>query len=132
LHQAARSGQETACRELIRLGANIGALTYENESSESIAKKHGHVRLEYALQRASMDREQLWFPARDPKLLPSSCLWAEAEERKATKAMRVAYGAAIIKIPAGSRYFVDSFERTLIGWHGTYDPPSDMGCGSMV
>ncbi len=41
--------------------------------------------------------------------------------------MRLVYGGVVITIPAGSRYHVDSFERVLIGFHGTYDPPSDMG-----
>ncbi|MCP9921348.1 hypothetical protein KBZ12_18090 [Cyanobium sp. Cruz CV13-4-11] len=132
LHQAARFGHEPACRELIRLGTATGTLTYENESAADIARRHQHHELASVLQRSCLDQDACWCPPRDPKQLPSSNFWDEAQERKASKVMLVAYGGGVVKIPAGSRYFVDSFERTLIGWHGTYDPPGDMGCGSMV
>jgi len=46
--------------------------------------------------------------------------------------MCVGYGGGVVKIPKGSRYFVDSFGRTLVGWHGSYDPPSGMGGEPMV
>jgi uncharacterized protein len=40
--------------------------------------------------------------------------------------MKVAYGGGVVVIPLGAKYFVDSFERTVVGWHGTYDPPGGM------
>lgn len=38
----------------------------------------------------------------------------------------------VLYSPAGSRYFADEFERTLVGWHGTYDPPRGMDGESMM
>jgi hypothetical protein len=46
--------------------------------------------------------------------------------------MQVAYAGGVAAIPEGSRYFVDSFERTLVGWHDTYDPPCGMDGESMI
>ena len=129
LHQAARCGQEAACRQLIRLGASLGTRTYADETAADIATKQHHHHLVRLLKHADLgeELESLWCPPRDPALLPSSNLWDESQERRATQAMRVVYGSVVITIPAGSRYHVDSFERVLIGFHGTYDPPSDMG-----
>lgn len=134
LHQAARAGHESACRQLIRLGAAVHALTYADESAPDIATRQHHHHLARLLSQADLhdERDSSWGPPRDAALLPSSNRWEEAQERRASQPMRVAYGGAVIAIPAGSRYFVDAFERTLVGFHGTYDPPSDMGCGSLV
>lgn len=32
----------------------------------------------------------------------------------------------LVQILKGQRYFVDSMNRVLVGWHGTYDSPSGM------
>jgi hypothetical protein len=126
LHLAARDGHEAASRELIRLGANGMLRTREMQSAADIAQQHQHHDLSNFLYRAAGSLGSLWHPSHDPGLLPSSNLWEEAQERRATESMRVAYGGGIVSIPAGSRYYVDSFERTLIGWHGSYDPPCGM------
>ncbi len=126
LHLAACHGHESASRELIRLGANGILETREMHSAADIAQQHQHPDLVNLLQRVAESSESLWNPSHDPDLLPSSNLWGEAVERRATETMRVAYGGSVVSIPAGSRYYVDSFERTLIGWHGSYDPPSGM------
>ncbi len=52
--------------------------------------------------------------------------------RRASAAIRVAHGGGVVKIATGSRHFVDSFEGTLVGWHGTYDPPCGMGAEPMA
>jgi uncharacterized protein len=126
LHLAARHGHQAASRELIRLGANGMLATREMHSAADIAQQHQHPDLMNLLQRVAESLGSLWKPSQDPDLLPSSNLWEEAQERRATESMRVAYGGGVVSIPAGSRYYVDSFERTLIGWHGRYDPPSGM------
>ena len=46
--------------------------------------------------------------------------------------MVVAYGGGRTVIRVGRRYYADSFDRALIGWHGTYDPPLDMGGSTLV
>jgi hypothetical protein len=46
--------------------------------------------------------------------------------------MTVVYGGGIVRIPAGSRYFVDSFEPTLVGWYGIFDPPHGMDGESIL
>lgn len=76
--------------------------------------------------------KSLWAPPTDPALLPSSCLWTEASERRAQAPMRVAYAGGVVKIAEGARYFVDRSERVLVGWHGTFDPPCGMDGESML
>ena len=132
LHQAAYFGHEAACRELIRLGAAVGTLSREQQSAADVAEERKYPALAALLRRASHGAESLWTAPKDPNLLPSSNLWSEAAERRASEAMCVAYGGGVVKIPAGSRYFLDSFERTLVGWHGTYDPPCGMDGEPMV
>ena len=126
LHQAAYFGHEAACRALIFLGAATDAGSVAGETAADVADKRAHAALAALLRRAAKGAGSVWSAPKSPDLLPSSSLWAEAVERRATRAMRVAYASAVIKIPEGGRYFVDSFERTLIGWHGSYDPPCGM------
>jgi hypothetical protein len=84
------------------------------------------------LRQAAHGAKSLWSAPEDPNVLPSSNQWGDAAERRASVAMPVAYGRGVVTIPAGARYFADAFERPLIGWHGTYDPPCGMDGGSMV
>jgi uncharacterized protein len=46
--------------------------------------------------------------------------------------MRVAYAGTVVVIPPRARYYADSLERILIGWHGTYDLPRGMDGEPMV
>ncbi|MFA6293781.1 MAG: ankyrin repeat domain-containing protein [Victivallales bacterium] len=132
LHQAAYFGHEAACRELIRLGAAVDTLSRERQSAADVADERKYPALAALLRRASYGAESLWSPPKEPNLLPSSNLLEEAEERRAAGAMCVAYGGGVVKIPAGARYFADSFERTLVGWHGTYNPPCGMDSNPVV
>ena len=133
LHQAAYFGHEAACRELIRLGCDIDAATAKRELPADIAAKRNHSKLAALLQSVSdPDADSLWRAPSKLRLLPSSNRWSEALERRALHAMEVAYGGGSVKIPKGSRYYVDAFERTLIGWHGTFDPPCGMTADSML
>lgn len=132
LHQAAYFGHEAACRELIRAGAAVDALSHERQSAADVAEERKYPALAALLRRASLGAESPWSAPRDPSLLPSSNVWREAAERRASAAMRVAYAGGVVKIPAGSRYFVDSFERALVGWHGTYDPPCGMDTEPLI
>ncbi|MGH7438040.1 MAG: ankyrin repeat domain-containing protein [Polyangiaceae bacterium] len=132
LHQAAHAGHEGSIRALIRLGASLSLKSNEGETAADVARRRGHGELARLMQRAAESAGGLWDPPRDPDLLPSSSAWAEASERRASRELRVAYGGGSVTIPAGGRYYVDSFERAVIGWHGTYDPPSGMDGESMV
>lgn len=133
LHQAAYFGHEIACRELIGLGASVNRLSNAGKTSADVAEEEGHTALAALLRRAFQDEEgSLWGSSSDPDLRPSSCNWDEAIEHQATEAMLVAYGGGVVKIKIGSRYFVDSFGRVLIGWHGSYDPPCGMDGESMI
>ena len=132
LHQAAYFGHEAACRVLIRLGAAVDTLSLEKQSAADIAEERKYSDLASLLQKASRVAESLWIAPKDPNLLPSSNLWREAVECRASEEMSVAYGGDVVKIPEGARYFVDSFERTLVGWHGTYSPPCGMNDEPMV
>jgi len=132
LHQAAYFGHEIACRELIRLGASVNRLSREGKTAADVAEEKGHNALAALLRRASQDEKSLWVSPSDPDLRPSSGRWDEANEHRATEAMIVAYAGGVVNIPVGARYFVDSFERVLVGWHGTYDPPCGMDGESML
>lgn len=132
LHQAAYSGNEAAARLLIRLGASLTARTKEDATPHDVAAQRGHAAVAALLTHALADGEGLWQARPEPDLLPSSCAWNEATERHACRELRVGYGGGVVVIPAGSRYFADSFGRIIIGWHGTYDPPSGMDGESMV
>ena len=126
LHQAARAGNEVASRLLVRVGASLLVQSKSKETPASVATRSGHVELGQLLQRAAETGADLWEPSPKPGLLPSSCAWHEQVERRAQATLRVAYGGGVVVIPLGARYFVDSFERAVIGWHGTYDPPGGM------
>jgi len=133
LHAAAEYGNETACRELLRLGADAGGRTsVEGYSAADIAEAAGHPVLALLLKDATETEGSLWEPPSSDGLWPSSHLWREATERRAESAFSVAYGGGVVNIPAGSRYFVDSFGRTLVGWHGTFDPPCGMDGDTML
>ena len=130
LHQAAHAGNEAAVRVLLRLGASLSARSKERATARDIAGQRGHAALEALMRHAEVGAADLWEPAAD--LLPSSCAWAERNERRAWRELRVGYGGGCVVVPAGARYYVDSFERILVGWHGTYDPPGGMDGESML
>lgn len=132
LHQAAYFGARDAVQALVGLGADPVSRAKNGEIPAEVARLRGHAELASIIESSAMTADGLWSPV--PDLLPSSSGWAEAEAeaRRALLPMRVGYGGAVIDVPAGSRYYVDSFERVLIGWHGTFDPPCGMDGYSMV
>ncbi len=132
LHQAAYFGNETACRELIRLGTSVGRLSLKGQTAMDIAREKGHIFVVSLLRRAVLDEPSLWATAIDSDLRPSSNLWNEAVEYRAPEALLVFYAGSVVKIPNGARYFADSFGRILVCWHGTYDPPCGMDGNSMI
>lgn len=132
LHQAAYFGHEVACRELIRLGASAATLTADGKSAVGVSRERGYSEMALLLERSILDERSLWATPSDPDLLPSSNLFREANERRATRLILVAYAGGVVKIPNEARYYADSFERPLVGWHGTFDPPSGMDGESML
>jgi uncharacterized protein len=126
LHQAAHAGDEPGARTLVRLGASVAALSQAGETAQHVAVERGHFALAEVLAAAERGTGMLWEAPSRPDALPSSCAWDEAQERSAWRELRIAYGGSVVVIPEGARYYVDAFERALIGWHGTYDPPSGM------
>jgi hypothetical protein len=132
LHQAAWFGNEKACRLLIGRGSSIEALSKDQKTPYHVAESQGQPRLAEFLKRASMKPNSLWSPPTDPDVLPSSNCWSEAQELVAPAELVVAYGGGLVRIPKGKRYFADSLGRVLVGWRGTYDPPSGMDGESMV
>lgn len=132
LHQAAYFGNEQACRVLIGRGASLEALTHESHSPAEIAAQRGHNKLAVLLRNASNGGSSLWSPPIDPDVLPSSNHWDEATSARANVELFVAYGGSLVRITKGATYFVDSFSRVLVGWHGTFNPPRDMDGGSML
>lgn len=126
LHQAAHAGHEGSVRTLVRLGASLSLRASDGETAADVARRRGHDELARLMQRAVERSTGLWEPSPEPDLLPSCSAWDEGSERRAWRELRVAYGGGTVVIPAGARYYVDPFERVLVGWHGTYDPPEGM------
>ena len=125
LHQAAYFGHELAVRALVGLGAALDARAQDGQTPIDVAERRGHRDLAQAMREAVPD--ELWKPHASPDVRPSSNVWREAEPRRTQLGLMVSYGGKAIPIPPGSRYYVDSFERILVGFHGTFDPPLDMG-----
>jgi uncharacterized protein len=132
LHQAAYFGNEAASRELIRWGATVNAAAANRETPADTANNRGHDGLADLLHAASTGESDLWEAPSDIDLLPSSNHWDEAVTCHAAAEMQVAYGGGSVVIPAGTRYFADALGRILVGWHGTYNPPLDMGAYSCI
>jgi uncharacterized protein len=124
LHQAAYAGHALAARALIGLGANVEARGADGLIPMDVALSRGFEELATTLRGANAGG--LWTPSPDESVLASSYVGNVSEPRRALLPIKVAYGGAIITIPAGSRYYVDEFERVIVGWHGSYDPPGGM------
>lgn len=132
MHQAAFFGHEGAARALIALGASLVIQSNEGATPADVAKARGHQALSELLLKAARSGKGLWEPSPRTELLPSSSAYDDYTARRASRPMRVAYGGGVVKIPVGAMYYVDSFERVLVGWHGTYDPPCDMAGGPFI
>ena len=132
LHQAAYFGEEQACRTLIGFGANIGAVSLNGESAADVSEAKGHAAIAHLLRDVIQKTGSHWSASIDSDLRPSSNLWGEAKEHHTFEPMLVAYGKGVVKIPSGSRIYIDSFERILVGWHGTFSPPCGMDGESML
>lgn len=132
LHQAAYFGHEQACRTLIGLGAVVALPAKDRKTPIDVAIERGHRQVAELLRQGLESEHSLWQPPRDANLLPSSCLWNEPNRRIAKQTLYVAYGGGVVIIPKGDCYFVDSYERVLVGWHGSYNPPMDMDHESMI
>jgi hypothetical protein len=132
LHQAAYFGHQDACRSLIARGASVDALTRNERTPADVAAEKGQQEVEQLLRRASLGRDSSWQPSPDPDVLPGSNCWEEGVEAVASVELFVAYGGSIVRIHKRSTYYMDSFQRILIGFHGSFDPPSDMGGYSLI
>lgn len=132
LHQAAYFGNEAACRVLIQAGASLFNVTRDGQTPEQVARDRGHRHVEEVLDHASRGLGSSWAAPSEAGVLPSSCFWSEAQPRKATSDLVVAYGGGLAHVGAGRTYYVDSFGRVLVGWHGTTTPPMDMGGHPLV
>lgn len=125
LHQAAYFDHDPAVRALVGLGSALDARSQDGQTPIDVAERRGHQGLTQSMRDAVPD--ELWKPHASPDVRPSSNVWREAEPRRTQLGLMVGYGGKAIQIPPGSRYYVDSFERILIGFHGMFDPPLDMG-----
>lgn len=131
LHLAAAAGEEAVARALIQLGARTDAVDGAGATPADRAAGH-HSALAQILREASRTGSGPWAPPREVGPRPASALWQGATARVADAPFDVAYGSTVVRIGAGERYFVDGFDRVLVGWHGTTDPPLGMDGESMV
>jgi hypothetical protein len=132
LHQAAFFGNEPVIKELIRFGASTVLQAKDGLAPVDVASSRGNESAAMVLTHATQGIGPLWAAPGDWLTLPSSCLWGEASPRRASQDMSVSYGGGVVHIREGDAYFVDSFDRILVGWHGTYDPPRGMDTESMI
>ena len=132
LHQAAYFGHANACRLLVEMGADLEATTHDGLTAADVARSKGHSELADQLRAASIGRDTLWSAPVDPDVRPSSNRWSEAKAMTAAEELLVAYGGGLVRIPARSTYYTDAMGRTLVGWHGTIDPPSGMDGESLL
>ena len=132
LHQAAYFGHKNACRYLIKMGSPIALLSNDKKSASDVARSKEFFDLADWLDRAIERDDSLWSPPQEMGLHPSSCLWLDANESLAVNDIFVSYANELVKIPKGSRYYVDDYERILVGWHGTFNPPCGMDGESLI
>lgn len=132
LHQAAHFGNEAACRALIQAGASVISASRDGQTPSQVALARGRGHVAEVLDHAASGVDRLWDAPTEAGVLPSSCLWSEAQPRTATSELVVAYGGAVTRVRQGGTYYVDSFGRVLVGWHGTTTPPADMAGYPMV
>lgn len=133
LHQACQDGSFEGARMCISHGAAVSAtakVETEEVTPDVLAERAGHADLATKVRGARAG--SLWAPVADPTLLPSSSAWRQASERTAKEAMTVAYGGGSVNIPVGGTYYVDDWDRVLVGWHGTFNPPCGMDGESMI
>ncbi|KXS19502.1 hypothetical protein M427DRAFT_52930 [Gonapodya prolifera JEL478] len=127
LHQAAWWGSEDGVRLCVANGAQLTLASKDNrETPLQVAKSRGHLHIVALLERAVTGTGSLWMPLEDPTIWPSSCSWDEARLVDVDADMVVAYAGGRVEIPKGAKRYADSFGRTLVGWHGTWDPPLGM------
>lgn len=130
-HQAAFTGDSAAAMALVAAGADLVRRGVAGETPADVARRAGHLVLAAQLDVAA-EHGPLWAPPTAPGALPSSARWDEARPRVAAARMSVAYGGGRVEIAPGDAYWVDSFERTLVGWHGTFSPPRGMDGSPLV
>ncbi|KAI9025637.1 hypothetical protein DFJ74DRAFT_665029 [Hyaloraphidium curvatum] len=135
LHEAARAGNEAAVRILIEHGADAAkSSNFEPPRREAreVAEFYGHKALAELLDRALEGAASSWAPSPDPETWPASGAWKEARPVPVEENMAVAYAGSVVKVEAGTTRWIDEFGRTLIGWHGSYNPPTGMDGEPMV
>ncbi|KTC51472.1 hypothetical protein AO262_17690, partial [Pseudomonas fluorescens ABAC62] len=103
LHQGAYFGHEAACVELIRLGGSAATPSTGGKSAVEVARERGYGELALLLDRSILGERSLWSVPSNPALLPSSHLFEEANERRATTLMLVAYAGGVVNIPGEAR-----------------------------
>lgn len=64
LHRAAYAGREDACRELIRRGASLSAVTHDGRTAADVADGRGHSEIARFCAELS---EEPWVPPQDPR-----------------------------------------------------------------
>jgi uncharacterized protein len=130
LHQAAYWGDQLACKWCIKHGATTNLESKDGKKPADIAREKGFNGLAQQLADAPVDKN--WQPAPDPKLMAASCNWDEATKQIATQDFNVGYAGGVVNISTGEPYYTDSWDRVLIGWHGTYSPPCGMDGYPMI
>lgn len=131
IHYAAKFGQLELTKELIRHGAHP-VLPVSGKRPVDLAKEGGHSSVVGVLYDVQANSSANWSPPEDSSLWPSSCWWESGRKTTSKEPKRIAYAGGIVELAAGETRFEDTYGRTLIGWHGTYNPPCGMDGDSVI
>ena len=130
LHHAAFWGNEGAIKRLIECGSDINAEDSDGKTPAIIAAENGKEEISNLISSAAVG--SLWEPSKDISTVASSNLFSESRPEVLRKRKNVSYGGGSFELSAGTLVYVDSFNRPLIGWHGSFSPPCGMDGSSMV
>lgn len=134
LHQAAYWGSKDAARLCLTYGGSLEAADNRGKVPADVAAERGHAELAEWLRAGVVSG--VWKPVPRPTMRASSCKWGShvpaTGTRTAAEDFTVAYAGGVVRIGKGRTYHVDDWGRVLVGWHGTFDPPCDMGGESIL
>lgn len=134
LHQAAYWGSKQPARLCLAYGGALDVADHVGKLPADVAAGRGDAELAEWLRAGEVGG--LWKPAADATLRASSNKWRSRDlassVRTAAEDFTVSYGGRALKIRQGQRYYVDDWDRVLVGWHGTHDPPRGMDDESLL
>jgi len=127
----ARNYQKDAFNDL--MSSNENSLTYNKDGYKFVLQKIENYPSYAKITREdntsfliTNDNSVYGTSPQFPNARQSSSNFKEGKVQIATEDFEVYYASNVVKIKTGSTYYTNNDDNVLIGWHGTYDPPSGM------